>query len=101
MRVIQRRNLRAFLSEKIDFLVVEPTVLLGLAVQEGARIGGGERDLNRVGIDLLGEIERLLDRLPGLPGQTQNERAMDDDAELVTVLGEAAGRAADAGRCPS
>jgi len=33
-----------------------------------------------VGIDLLGEIERLPDRLTGLAGQAQNERAVDDDA---------------------
>src|SRR5438445_2358563 len=59
VRVVQRRNLGAFLSEKIDFLVVQPAVLLGLAVQEGARIGGRERNLNRVGIDLLGEVEEI------------------------------------------
>ena len=43
-------------------------------------------------IDLLGEIQRLLDRLAGFAGEPQNEGAVDDDAELVAVFGEAAGK---------
>jgi hypothetical protein len=42
-----------------------------------------------VQVDLLGEADRLLDRLLGLAAQTENERAVDDDA-VVAVLGEAA-----------
>jgi len=39
MRIVQRRNLRAFLRQEIDLLVVQPAVFLCLPVEEGARIG--------------------------------------------------------------
>ena len=71
VRIVQRRDLRAFLRQQIDFFVVEPAVFLRLPVQKGARIRGGERNLDRVRIDLLGEVQRLLNRLPGLAGQTR------------------------------
>src|SRR3984885_4580552 len=53
MGVVERRDLSAFLCQKIDLLVVQPAVLLRLAVKEGAGIWRRERDLNRMRIDLL------------------------------------------------
>src|SRR5207253_4044907 len=47
------------------------------------------RHLNRVRIDLGRETDGLLDRLLRLAGQAENEGAMDLDAELVAILGEA------------
>ncbi len=38
MGIVQRRDLRAFLRQEVDLLIVEPTILLGLTVEEGARI---------------------------------------------------------------
>src|SRR5471032_1218120 len=61
MRVVQRRNLRALLRQKIDFFIKEPAIFLRLSVEEGARIRRGERDLDRVRIDFLRKIESLLD----------------------------------------
>src|SRR6202012_1157542 len=90
MRIVQRGDLRGFVRQKIDFLVVEAAVFLRLFVEEGARIGRRERNLDRVGIDLLGEIHGLLDRLLRLPGEAQDERAVYADPELVAILREGA-----------
>ena len=66
VRIVERRDLRALLGQKIDLLVIEPAVFLCLPVQECPRIRRRQRNLNRMRIDLLGEIQRLLDRLLGL-----------------------------------
>src|ERR1700687_1399418 len=96
MRIGQRRDLRPKLGQELLVLVVQPFVLARLVVQECAGVRRSERYLNCVRVDLLGEADRLLDRLLGLAGQTENERAMDDDPELVAVLGKAAGGTAPA-----
>src|SRR5215469_7736323 len=44
-----------------------------------------------MGVHLPGEPDRLLDRLAGLSRQSEYERAVDHDAELPAVSGEAAG----------
>src|SRR5215813_14121733 len=91
VRIIERGDLRAALGQKLHLLVDQPAVLHRLPVEERARIGRGERNLDGVRVDFGGEPDRLLDRLLGLAGQAENEGAVDDDAELVTVLGEAPG----------
>ncbi len=69
---------------------VEPLVLDGLLIEERAGVGRGERHLDRVRVDLHRVADRLLDRLLGLARQPEDERAVDDDAELVAVAREAA-----------
>ena len=58
-------------------------------VEPRAGVRRRERDLQRLGVHLLGEADRLLDRLPRLAREPQDERAVDQDAELVAVAGEA------------
>ena len=60
-----------------------------LAVQLGSRIRRGQRHLDGVRIDLGGEADGLLDGLAALAGQPEDEGAVDGDAELVAILGEA------------
>src|SRR5689334_22812803 len=90
-RIVQRRDLHAALVDQLGVLGVEPAVLHRLLVQERARIRRGERDLDGVWVDLGGEADRLLDRLLRFPGEPQDEGAVDRDAELVAILGEALG----------
>src|SRR5690606_5937870 len=59
-----------------------------------AGVRRGERDLDRLAVHLLRELDRLADGLRRLAGQAEDERAVDQDAELVAVLGELA-RATD------
>ncbi len=54
-------------------------------MQLRARIRRGQRDLDRVRIDLFGELDRLANGVLGFARQTQDERAVDGDAELATV----------------
>ena len=89
--IVQRRDLHAVLVDEFGVRHVEPAVLHGLLVEEGARIGGGQRRLDGVRVDALGEGDRLLDRLPGLAGQADDEGAVDGDAEVVAILGELLG----------
>ena len=71
---------------------VQPAVLHRLLVQERPRIRRRQRHLDGVRVDLGGEADRLLDRLLRLARQAQDEGAVDLDAELVAVLGEALAR---------
>ena len=76
-------------STQFGIVVVEPAVLHRLLVEERAGIRRGQRHLDGVRVDLLGEADRLLDRLLRLARQAQDEGAVDGDAELVAILGEA------------
>src|SRR5207247_9059346 len=58
-------------------------------VEPRAGVGRGERNLQGLGVHLLREADRLLDRLPGLAGEAQDERPVDQNAELVAVAREA------------
>src|SRR3989475_2285035 len=60
-----------------EALGLEPAALERLAVERGARIGRGERELERVRIDLLREPDRRLDRLARLARPAHDERAGD------------------------
>src|SRR3984957_20756252 len=82
---------------ELDTLVIYQARTLGLtqpatgerlAVQRRARIGGGERDLDRVRIDLLGELDGPLDGLRGLPRQAEDKGAVNHDAESAAVRAE-------------
>src|SRR5439155_15693095 len=68
-------------------------------VEPGARIGRRERDLEGLGVHVPRETDRLLDRTLRLPREAEDEGAVDQNAELVAVLGEAA-RALDAHALP-
>jgi len=59
-----------------------------VVVELRPRIGRRERDLDAVGIQLFRECDRLLDGLLRLPWQTNDEGAMDHDAELLAALRE-------------
>src|SRR5581483_9850984 len=68
--------------------LLQPALRARLPVQLRARIRRCQRDLHRVRIDLLREANRLLDRLPCLTRQPENERAVDRDAERAGVTRE-------------
>src|SRR5437867_8616047 len=79
VRVAQRASLDA---PPVDELTpIEPAMLEGLTVHHGARVGRCDRHLDRVGLELAGEADRLLDRLARLTGKPEDERAVDPDAE--------------------
>ena len=58
-------------------------------VHRGAGIRRRERALQRLGLHLLREADRLFDRLARLAGQADDERAVDQNADVVAVLREA------------
>src|ERR1700749_1875100 len=90
MGVADRSQLHAFLIDEIGRIVLlEPTIVHRLFGKRGAWIWRGQRHLNGMRIDLLGEINGLLDGRARLAGQTENERTVNDDAELAAVLREA------------
>src|SRR5512138_2191336 len=60
---------------------LEPAALLRLAVERGARVRRRERDLERVGIDVPREADRLVDRLARLAGQAHDEGPVNLDPE--------------------
>src|SRR6266481_4112892 len=66
MRVADGAHLHARVVHQT--LRLEPSLEARLVVEGGARIGRGQRDLYRVGIDLAGEANRLLNGLARLPG---------------------------------
>src|SRR5919109_1120981 len=70
---------------------IEPAILERLPMQKGARIGCGERNLDRVRVDLRGKPDGFVDRLPGFTRKPEDERPVDRDAELVAILGKAPG----------
>ena len=55
MRIVQRRDLRPVLVQEID-VFGEPAVLLCLVVEESPRVRSRKRHLNRVRVDLFGEV---------------------------------------------
>src|SRR2546430_16049904 len=63
----------------------EPAAVHGLPVERGPRIRRGDRDLDRVRVELARVPDRLLDRLTRLAGQPQDEGAVRRDAEVVAV----------------
>ena len=89
MRVADRGELHALASTRSPLLLLEPAVLDGLAVELRAGIRRGERHLDRVRIDLLRVLDRLLDRLVCFARQAEDESAVNLDAELSAVRGEA------------
>ena len=70
-------------------LVGDQVVVLGVVVELGAGVGMRDRDLNGLAVERLGEVDRVADRLRRFAGKTDDEVAVDDQAELVAVLGEA------------
>ena len=68
----------------------EPAVLHRLLVKFRAGIRRGQRHLDGVRVDLRCELDGFLDGLLRLPGQAEDEGAVDLDAEVMAVLGELA-----------
>src|SRR5262249_42557191 len=66
VRVMQGGDLDARGVDQVRIVGVEPAVLHGLSVEGGAGIGSGDRNLNRMRIDLGREADRLLDGLAAL-----------------------------------
>ena len=88
MRIVQRCDLNAVFVHQFRIVRVQPAVFDRLLVEKRAGVGRRQRDLNRVGIDPICEADRLFDRFRGLAGQSENERAVDGDSEVVAVLRE-------------
>src|SRR5665213_822508 len=89
MWVADRGQLHTLVVDQVDSLVfLQPAVLDRLPIQGRARVRRGEGHLNRVGIDLLGKVDGFFDRLRGFAWQSEDERAMDKDAEFAAVLCE-------------
>src|SRR4029450_13588253 len=76
-------------AARIDELgPLEPALLERLAVKRGARIRRRQRDLERIGLDVAREADRLLDRLARLTREPHDERAVDLDSERASIAGE-------------
>src|SRR5213594_4085257 len=88
MRVAQHAGLRAARVHELGLL--EPAALERLAVERSAGIRRRQGDLERIGVDVACEANRLLDRLARLAGQTHDERAVDLDPERPGVPRELA-----------
>ena len=91
-RIIHRRSLHAMRVHQFAGLNLQPALLLRLPVKFGARIGRRERNLDRFGIDVACKSDGLLDRLRRLARQSENERAMNLDAQLPGSCARTPGR---------
>src|SRR6195256_680664 len=89
VRIAEHARLRAASVHELGPL--EPAALERLAVERGARIRRRQRDLERIGVDVAREPNRLPDRLARLTRQPHDERAVDLDPERPSVLRELAG----------
>ena len=89
--ITQRRDLPPVIIHEVHVDVLEPAVLDRLLVKERPWVWRRQGNLERMWVHLLGEIDCLLDRLLRLARKTQDERAMDPDAELAAILGEPLG----------
>ncbi len=124
MRIAERRQLHALLVDQLCMARFEPAIVDRLPVQRGAGVGRGQRHLDGVRIDLLGELDGLLDRLaasrPASPrmkvpwikmpslrqsfGEAPRDvgtQALLDVVQDLVVARSRSRRAAAAGRCPS
>src|SRR5262249_27505235 len=91
VRVVQGRGLRAEFAEQSRRRIREPAVCQRLVVKKRSWIGRGQRDLNRVRVDLSGEPDRLFDGFLGLAWKAEDECAVDGDSEFVAILCEPPG----------
>ena len=87
--ILERGLLQAAVLDEVGLVLLhEPAVLAGHVVEFRAGIGRSQRDLQREDVQLLREVDGLLHRFLRLDGQAEDEGAVDDDAGLVTGLGE-------------
>src|SRR5262245_12133455 len=91
MRVVQGGSLRTKITQQFWRLIHQPAVLQRLLVKKRAWIWRGQRDLDRMRVDLSGKADRLFDGFLCLAWKAENECAVDSDAELVAILGEPPG----------
>ena len=86
-------DLRHLMSAFVDHLGVgdHEAVLHRVVVEFGARVGVSHRHLNGLDVEFLGEVDGVANGFAGLAGQSQDEIAVDDQTELVAILGELAG----------
>src|SRR5439155_14575674 len=89
VRIAEHARLRAARVHELGLR--EPAALERLAVERGAGIGRRQRNLERIGVDVAREADRLLDRLARLTRQPHDERTVDLDPERPRVLRELAG----------
>src|SRR2546423_8301899 len=88
IRILQGGVLNAALVDQGS--VLQPSMGLGLSIQLGPRIRGGERDLDSIEIQLACILHGLPHRLTRLAGQAQDKRAVNLDAQPLAVLDELA-----------
>ena len=90
------RDLVAAFVDHLRAFIQDEAVGFGVVVKLGARIGVRHRNLDGFHVEFLGEVDGAANGLLGLAGQAEDEVAVDDQAELLAVLGELA-RALDGG----
>ena len=66
----------------------DEAVLLGVIEELGSRVGVSNRNLNGFYVEGLGEVDRILNRLFCLAREAKDKVAMNDEAEVVAILGE-------------
>ena len=92
MGITECGKLHPFVVDEIHRIIfLKPSFTDRFLIEAGARIRGGQRDLNGMRIDVFRELDGLLDRLLGLARQSENECPMDRDVQFTAVLGESAG----------
>ena len=75
-------------GERFD---AEESFLRHAVVKLGAGHGVSERDLNRFAVEFLGEVDGLVDGLVRFAGETDDEVAVNLDADLAAILHEGRG----------
>ena len=86
-------NVRQLMSTLVDHLGVgdHEAILHRVVVKFGAGIRVSDGYLDGLDIQFLGEVDGATDGFVRFPGQAQDEIAVDDQTQLVAILGELPG----------
>src|SRR5258706_1205085 len=82
------RQLMTFLVRHIN---LHQVIRFGVVVEFGARIGVRDGHLNRLGVQALGKVDRVPQRLASLPRKADNEITVNHQSQLVAVGSESLG----------